>query len=295
MNWLNYHHLLYFWAVAKEGSLRRAGEKLHISQPTISAQIRQLEEVLGERLFSRSNRRLTLTDPGQLVFGYAEEIFALGQELITALGQEPSERPLRLQVGISDSVPKVIARKVLLPVFRLPRPVRLVCREGSLRDLVTQLAAHQLDVVLAHEPSTSAFRVKTLNFRLERSGVILCASARLAGKLRRTFPHSLNGAPAVLPTMEMPLRRALEKWFATLHVRPNVVAEVEDAALMNHFGAEGLGFIPVYSAVLPEVTKMYGLKKFGMVRGAEIDLYAITAERKIRHPAVEAITANGAT
>jgi LysR family transcriptional activator of nhaA len=295
MNWLNYHHLLYFWAVAKEGSLRRAGEKLHISQPTISAQIRQLEEVLGERLFSRSNRRLTLTDPGQLVFGYAEEIFALGQELITALGQEPSERPLQLQVGISDSVPKVIARKVLLPVFRLPRPVRLVCREGSLRDLVTQLAAHQLDVVLAHEPSTSAFRVKTLNYRLERSGVILCASARLATKLRRTFPHSLNGAPAVLPTMEMPLRRVLEKWFATLLVRPNVVAEVEDAALMNHFGAEGLGFIPVYSAVLPEVTKMYELKKFGVVRGAEIDLYAITAERKIRHPAVEAITANGAS
>jgi len=266
MNWLNYHHLLYFWAVAKEGSLRRAGEKLHISQPTISAQIRQLEEALGERLFSRSTRRLTLTDPGHLVFGYAEEIFALGQELITTLGQEPSERPLRLQVGISDSVPKVIARKVLLPVFRLPRPVRLVCREGDLRDLVTQLAAHQLDVVLAHEPSTSAFRLKTLNYRLEKSGVVLCASARLAAKLRRTFPLSLNGAPAVLPTMEMPLRRLLEKWFDTIHARPTVVAEVEDAALMNHFGAEGLGFISVYSAVLPEVTKMYDFRKLAWLK-----------------------------
>jgi LysR family transcriptional regulator, transcriptional activator of nhaA len=294
-NWLNYHHLLYFWTVAKEGSLRRAGEKLHISQPTISAQIRQLEEVFGERLFLRSTRRLTLTDPGQLVFGYAEEIFALGQELITALGQEPSERPLRLQVGISDSVPKVIARKVLLPVFRLPRPVRLVCREGDLRDLVTQLAAHQLDVVLAHEPSTSAFRLKTLNFRLEKSGVVLCATARLAAKLRRTFPRSLNGAPAVLPTMEMPLRRILEKWFEAIHVRPTVVAEVEDAALMNHFGAEGLGFIPVYSDALPDVTKLYDLHKLGVVKGAEIDLYAITAERKIRHPAVEAITAKGSS
>ncbi len=182
----------------------------------------------------------------------------------------------------------MIARKVLLPVFRLPRPVRLVCREGDLRDLVTQLAAHQLDVVLAHEPSTSAFRLKTLNYRLEKSGVVLCASARLAAKLRRTFPLSLNGAPAVLPTMEMPLRRLLEKWFDTIHARPTVVAEVEDAALMNHFGAEGLGFIPAYSAVLP-----YDLRKFGVVKGAEIDLYAITAERKIRHPAVEAITANG--
>src|ERR1700751_4909862 len=131
MNWLNYHHLLYFWTVAKEGSLRRAGEKLHISQPTISAQIHQLEEVLGEQLFSRSTRRLMLTDPGQLVFGYAEEIFALGQELITTLGQEPSERPLRLQGEISPPAPKVTARRVLFPVFRLPRPVRLVCREGD--------------------------------------------------------------------------------------------------------------------------------------------------------------------
>ena len=293
MSWLNYHHLLYFWAVAKEGSLRRAGERLHVSQPTISAQIRQLEEALGERLFLRSTRRLTLTDPGQLVFGYAEEIFALGQELVSTLGQEPSERPLLLQVGISDSVPKVIARKVLLPVFRLPRPVRLVCREGNLRDLVTQLAAHQLDMVLAHEPSTSAFRLKTLNYRLEKSTVVLCASARLAAKLRRKFPRSLNGAPAVLPTMEMPLRRLLEKWFEAIHARPTVVAEVEDAALMNHFGAEGLGFIPVYSGVLPEVTEMYDLRKFGTVKGAEIDLYAITAEKKIRNPAVKAITANG--
>jgi LysR family transcriptional activator of nhaA len=291
MNWLNYHHLRYFWAVAKEGSLRRAAEKLHISQPTISAQIRQLEEALGEGLFSRSARRLTLTEPGQVVFGYAEDIFELGRELITTLGQEPSERPLRLQVGISDSVPKALARKVLLPVFRLPRPVRLVCREGDLRDLVTQLAAHQLDVVLAHEPSTSVFRLKTLNFRLEKSGVVLCAPARLAAKLGRSFPQSLNGAAAVLPTMEMPLRRVLEKWFEAIHVRPTVVAEVEDAALMNHFGAEGLGFVPVYSAVLPEVKKMYDLRKFGMVKGAEIDLYAMTAERKIRHPAVEAITA----
>ncbi len=293
MNWLNYHHLLYFWAVAKEGSLRRAAEKLHVSQPTISAQIRQLEEVLGEQLFSRSARRLTLSDPGQLVYGYAEEIFALGQELVTTLGQEPSQRPLRLQVGISDSVPKVIARKVLLPVFRLPRPIRLVCREGDLRDLIPQLAAHQLDVVLAHEPSTSAFRVKTLNHRLEKSTVVLCATTRLASKLRPKFPDSLNGAPAVLPTMEMPLRRLLEKWFEAVQVRPTVVAEVEDAALMNHFGAEGLGFIPVYSAVVPEVTRTHDLRRFGLVKGVEIDLFAITAERKIRHPAVEAITANG--
>jgi LysR family transcriptional activator of nhaA len=196
-------------------------------------------------------------------------------------------------VGISDSVPKVIARKVLLPVFRLPRPIRLVCREGDLRDLIPQLAAHQLDVVLAHEPSTSAFRVKTLNHRLEKSTVVLCATTRLASKLRPKFPDSLNGAPAVLPTMEMPLRRLLEKWFEAVRVRPTVVAEVEDAALMNHFGAEGLGFIPVYSAVVPEVTRTHDLRRFGLVKGVEIDLFAITAERKIRHPAVEAITAHG--
>src|SRR5260370_35144184 len=163
---LNYHHLLYFWAVAKEGSLRLGSEVLHVSQPSISAQRKQLEESLGAPLFRRTTRRLILTDTGQKVLEYAEEIFSLGRELLTAVRQEPGERPLRLHVGVADSVPKIIVRQHLTPVFELNRLVRVICREGSLEELITQLAGHKLHVVLADEPSTRPLRVTTFNQRL---------------------------------------------------------------------------------------------------------------------------------
>src|SRR6201994_3367346 len=189
---LNYHHLLYFWVVAKEGSLRRASEILHVSQPSISAQLKQLEEALDAPLFTRTGRRLIITDTGQTVLGYAEEIFSLGRELLTAVRQEPGERPLRLHVGVADSVPKIIVRQHLTPVFELGRSVRVVCREGSLEGLITQLAAHRLDVVLADEPSTSALRVKTFNQRDSASEVVICAAPLLAKRLVKHFPRSLD-------------------------------------------------------------------------------------------------------
>src|ERR1700751_3753343 len=170
---LNYHHLLYFWAVAKEGSLRRASEVLHVSQPSISAQLKQLEESLGAPLFTRTTRRLILTDAGQKVLEYAEEIFSLGRELLTAVRQEPGERPLRLHLGVADSVPKIIVRQQLIPVFALGRSVHVIAREGSLDELITQLAGHRLDIVLADEPSTSALRVKTFNQRMSTSNVVI--------------------------------------------------------------------------------------------------------------------------
>jgi LysR family transcriptional regulator, transcriptional activator of nhaA len=200
-NALNYHHLLYFWAVAKEGSLRRASEVLHVSQPSISAQLKQLEESLGAPLFTRTTRRLILTDTGQTVLEYAEEIFSLGGELLTAVRQEPGERPLRLHVGVADSVPKIIVRQHLTPVFELNRLVRVICREGSLEELITQLAGHKLDVVLADEPSTSALRVRTFNQRLSTSDVVICAAPVLAKRLAKHFPRSLDGAPAILPAI----------------------------------------------------------------------------------------------
>ena len=204
---LNYHHLLYFWAVAKEGSLRRASEVLHVSQPSISAQLKQLEESLGAPLFTRTTRRLILTDTGQTVLQYAEEIFSLGRELLTAIRQEPGQRPLRLHLGVADSVPKVIVRQQLTPVFKLARAVRVIAREGSLEELITQLAGHKLDVVLADEPSTSALRVKTFNQRVSASDVVLCAAPLLAKRLVKDFPRSLDRAPAILPVAEMSLRR----------------------------------------------------------------------------------------
>src|SRR5215469_14010477 len=192
-NTLNYHHLLYFWAVAKEGSLRRASEVLHVSQPSISSQLKQLEESLGAPLFNRTTRSLVLTDTGQTVLEYAEEIFSLGRELLTAVQQQPGQRPLRLHIGVADSVPKIIVRQHLTPAFELGRSVRVVCREGSLEELIMQLAGHKLDVVLADEPSTSALRVRTFNQRVSTSTIVLCAAPVLARRLVKDFPDSLHG------------------------------------------------------------------------------------------------------
>jgi LysR family transcriptional activator of nhaA len=288
---LNYHHLLYFWAVAKEGSLRRAGEVLHVSQPSISAQLKQLEESLGTPLFTRTTRRLILTDTGQTVLQYAEEIFSLGRELLTAVRQEPGQRPLRLHVGVADSVPKIIVRQQLTPVFELGRSVRVIAREGSLEELITQLAGHKLDVVLADEPSTSALRVKTFNQRVSTSDVVICAALRLARSLAKDFPRSLNGAPAILPVAEMSLRRQLEHWFESRRVQPRVVAEVEDTALLTDLGAQGLGFVPVYSAVLDEIARSSRLQTIGIAKGLRMEIFAITAQRRLQHPAVVAMTA----
>jgi LysR family transcriptional regulator, transcriptional activator of nhaA len=288
---LNYHHLLYFWAVAKEGSLRRASEVLHVSQPSISAQLRQLEESLGAPLFTRTTRRLILTDTGQTVLQYAEEIFSLGRELLTAIRQEPGQRPLRLHLGVADSVPKIIVRQQLTPVFKLAQSVRVIAREGSLEELITQLAGHKLDVVLADEPSTSALRVKTFNQRVSASDVVVCAAPVLAKRLVKDFPRSLDGAPAILPVSEMSLRRQLEHWFESRRVQPRVVAEVEDTALLTDLGAQGLGFVPVYSAVLDEIARSSRLQTIGVAKGLRMEIFAITAERRLQHPGVVAMTA----
>ena len=289
-NTLNYHHLLYFWAVAKEGSLRRAGEVLHVSQPSISSQLKQLEESLGAPLFNRTTRSLVLTDTGQTVLEYAEEIFSLGRELLTAVQQQPGQRPLRLHIGVADSVPKIIVRQHLTPVFELGRSVRVVCREGSLEELIVQLAGHKLNVVLADEPSTSALRVRTFNQRVSTSTIVLCAAPVLARRLVKNFPHSLDGAPAILPVSEMVLRRQLEHWFDSHQVRPRIVAEVEDTALLTDLGAQGLGFVPIYSAVLDEIARSSRLQKVGTAKGLQMEIFAITAQRRLQHPGVVAMT-----
>ena len=287
---LNYHHLFYFWAIAKEGSLRRASEVLHVSQPSISAQLKQLEEFLEAPLFTRTTRRLVLTDTGQTVLEYAEEIFSLGRELLTAVRQVPGQRPLRLNVGVVDSLPKTIVRQQLALVFQLSRSVHVICREGSLKELITQLAGHKLDVVLADEPSTSALPVKTFNQRVGSSQVMLCAAPPLAKRLLKDFPRSLDGAPAILPATEMALRRQLEHWFEALKVRPRVIAEIEDMALLTDLGAQGLGFIPIYSAVLDEFKRSSRLHKIGIAKGLKMEIYAITAQRRLQHPGIAALT-----
>ncbi len=292
MEWLNYHHLRYFWAVAKEGSLAQAAAKLHVSPPSISEQIRELEEALGEKLFRREGRSNKLTDAGQIVFSYAEEIFALGREMLSVVKQNPGAKALRLYVGVADSFPKLVTNEILRPVFRLPQPVHAICREGKIEDLLAQLAAHRLDIVFADEPASSSLKVRTFTHLLGESGVTFCATAELARSLRRKFPRSLHDAPAFLPTENTSLRRALEQWFRQEKIRPHVLAEFEDLALMKEMATGGRAFIALPSAVAREASERYQFQTIGNAGGCVAKFYAISAERKITHPIVKLITDN---
>ena len=290
MEWLNFHHLRYFWAVAKEGSLKRAAEKLHVSQPSISSQIGELEEALGEPLFRRSGRSKVLTEAGQIALGYAEDIFALGRELVNAVKQRPTARALRLYVGVADSFPKLVTNEILKPVFALPQSVHVICREGKLEDLLGQLANHRLDIVLADEPAPSSAKLRAFNHLLGESGVAFCAAPALATRLGRGFPGCLDGAAALLPSENTALRRSLEKWFQAVGIRPRVVAEFEDAALMKVMAADGTGFIPIPMLVLEEAVARYQFRLIGTSKECRDQFFAITAERKITHPAVALLT-----
>ena len=290
MEWLNYHHLRYFWTVAKEGSLARAAAKLHVSQPSISEQIRELESAFGEKLFQREGRNNKLTDAGQVVFGYAEEIFALGREMLNAVKQRPGAKELRLYVGVADSFPKLVTNEILKPVFSMPQTAHIICREGKMEDLLAQLAAHRLDIVLADEPASSSTNFKTYNHSLGETGTTFCAEKKLAAKLKRNFPQSLNDAPALLPTENTSLRRALETWFREQKVEPRIVAEFEDLALMKAMAAEGRGFIALPSVAINDVVGHYGFQTIGRAEKCRVQFHAITAERRIAHPAVALIT-----
>ncbi len=289
MDWLNYHHLRYFWTVAKEGGLQRAADKLHVSPPSISAQIRELEEALDVKLFRRSGRRNVLTEAGQMALRHAEEIFGLGNDLVSSLKQRPTTRALKLHVGVADSLPKLVTYEILKPAFELPG-VRLVCREGKTEELLAQLGLHRLDIVLADEPASSSVPFRAFNHRLGESPVAFCAAPSLARRLRRDFPRSLDGAPALLPVENTPLRRALETWFRARRVAPRVIGEFEDLALMTVLAAEEQGFVPVPSVVLRESSERYGLREIGAAENCREEFYAITAERKISPPAVTLLT-----
>jgi LysR family transcriptional regulator, transcriptional activator of nhaA len=289
MEWLNYHHLRYFWMVGREGSLRKASEVLRVSQPSMSAQIQALERSLGEELFRRSGRSLVLTEIGCMVFGYADGIFSMGEELLSAVKGRSVNRAIKLNVGITDSVPKLVAREILKPAFFQVPPVHVVCHEGKVEDLFGQLAALRLDLVLADEPASTSLKFKTFNHLLGSSGVSFCAVRSLAKKLRNGFPGSLNGAPALLPAQNTGLRRSLEKWFQAINVHPRVVGEFEDAALMTVVANDGLGFMPMATVVEKEMSR-YKMEIIGATKKCADQFYAISSERRLKHPAVVLIT-----
>ena len=286
MDWLNYHHLRYFWIVAREGGLKQAAEKLHVSPPSISAQISELEAAFGEKLFRRAGRSNVLTEAGQIALQYAEEIFSAGAEMSNAIKNRPTSRAVRLYVGVADSMPKLLTHEILEPVFKMAQPVHVICREGKIDDLLAQLASHRLDIVLADEPAPSTTKVRTYNHPLGESGLSFCATPKLALKLRRGFPQSLHLAPMMLPVENTSQRRSVEQWFRSLSITPQVIAEFEDAALMKVVAAEGSVVIPVPTVTLKEATIRFGLKLIGSTDQCRDEFYAISAERRITHPAV---------
>lgn len=290
MDWLNYHHLLYFWTVAREGSIAKASQQLHLAQPTISGQIRMLEESLGERLFARAGRNLVLTDRGRLVFDYANEIFSLGRELMDTLRDRPTGRPLRVQVGLADAVSKLVAYRLLDPALKLEQPVHIICREGRPEDLVADLARHNLDMVLTDAPISPGLKIKAFNHLLGDSGLTVFGTAALAKAHRRTFPSSLDGAPVLLPTAATLVRRSLDQWFAQIHVRPRIVAEFDDGALAHTFGQAGVGLFVGPTVTEAEVRRQFGVSVVGRISEVRERVYAISVERRLKHPAVVAIS-----
>lgn len=287
---MNLKHLRYFWAVATHGSIARASEVLYLTPQTISGQLRELEQQLNAKLFQKSGRNLVLTDTGRLVFSYADEMFRLGDELQDVLAGRTPGAALTLTVGVAMVVPKLLAYRVLKPVLEMQDRVRLVCQEAPLVDLLAELSVHKLDLVLADSPISPALNIRAYNHLLGESGISFFATHNKARKYAARFPRSLNGAPMLMPTASSALRRMLEQWFERQEVRPAIVAEFEDRALMKAFGEADAGIFTSPTAVENDVVAKYGVRVIGRTDDIKEHFYAISAERRIKHPAVTAIT-----
>jgi LysR family transcriptional regulator, transcriptional activator of nhaA len=291
MEWLNYHHLLYFWTVVREGGMSRAAERLRLAQPTVSAQVRLLEQTLGEKLLERRGRRVVPTEVGRVVYGYADEIFSIGRELLGTLKGRPSGRAPQLTVGVANAVPKLIVHRLLRPAIDAAGPVHLVCREGNPEQLVSALATHALDVIISDAPAPPHVRVRVFNHLLGESGLSFFARGKLVPRLRRRFPKSLMELPWLLPTSNTSLRRGLDQWFEARNLHPQVLAEFEDSALMDAFAEEGGVAFPSPTAIEKQVCRHYRVQVIGRTDAVRERYYAVSAERRIKHPAVAAITA----
>lgn len=289
MEWLNYHHLYYFWTVARAGSIAKASQELRLAQPTISNQLKTLEGNLGVKLLERQGRRLVLTDVGRTVLRYADDIFRTGRELQQAVKGLPTGQRLKLVAGVADVIPKRMAALLLEPAVDAHPELTLVCREGPLPQLLAALALHELDVVLADVPASEDVKVKVYNHKLGDCGTSFFAAPQLAAQLKKGFPKSLDGAPALLPSQGTAPRRALESWFEGNGLRPIVAGEFDDSALMKAFGARGQGFFAVPRVLEGAIRDQYGVQVLGRTEDVREVYYAITVERRLRHPAVVAL------
>lgn len=290
MPWLNYQHLLYFWAVARDGSVVAAAKRLHLAHPTISAQVHRLEEVLGQKLFEKKGRNLVLTEIGRVAFRYADEIFSLGNELLDTVAGRSGERRTSVVVGCSHALTKSIVYRMLAPAWRSEEPVRIICREDSPTEaFLMQLASHGIDVVLSDAPAGPTTPVRVFSHLLGECGTAFLAAPVLAKACRKGFPRSLNGMPFLLPGASSALRRTLEQWFVSRNIRPKIVGELDDPSLAEVAAEAGLGVFAVPDVTADYVASRHKLQLAGSVESLRQRFYAISIERQIKNPAVAAI------
>jgi LysR family transcriptional activator of nhaA len=287
---LNFRHLYYFWVVAKEGGITRAAERLSLAVQTVSSQLTLLEQSLGKTLFSQQGRRLVLTEAGRVAMNYADQIFLLGIQMQEAVNEADSGR-IRLAVGISDSLPKLSAYRMLEEAMHIDKKVRLVCYEDQFEALLADLALHKLDVVLTDREVQPGSALKVFSHQLFESEMLVVGAPELAERYGQAFPGNLNGAPFLLPTRNNALRGKIDEWFVHASVKPDVVGEFEDNALLNTFGRRGHGLFFAPAALANDIREQFGALQVGAVPGVREQFYVISNERKIKHPAVEAILA----
>lgn len=290
MEGLNYQHLERFWAVVREGGVTRASEKLCVSQPTVSAQLRSLETSLGRKLFTRSGRGLVLTDFGKVVYRYADEIFGLSRDLVDAAAGRREGRSLLLRAGVAMVVPKMIVYRILAPALQLPQEVSMECLEDTPERLVAELGLQRLDLVLTDAPVGPTVGVDVYNHLLGECGVSIMAAPALARAARRGFPGSMDGAPFLLPRGNPALRRSMDRWFEAVGLRPRVVGSFEDFALLKAFAQAGVGFFPTLSPIESEVRQQYGVQVAGRLNDVRVQFYLITGGKALDHPAVVAVS-----
>jgi LysR family transcriptional activator of nhaA len=289
MEWLNYHHLLYFWTVAREHSVSKAAAALHVAQPTVSAQLRSLERSLGHKLFDRQGRHLRLTPEGAKVYRYADEIFSLGRELLQTVKGEPQHAPRRFRVGVSDALPKLTTYRLLEPALAMQPAFRLHVRIDKTERLLGELALHALDLVVADAPMMPSLKVRAFSHLLGETSVSIFGAAPLAHAARRKFPASLHGAPMLLQTTNTAVRQSLDQWFDVHRIEPTIVGEVEDMAMLQTLGEHGLGLFAAPTVVRREICRRYKVAWVGELDRVREKFYAISVERRLTHPAVRLI------
>jgi LysR family transcriptional activator of nhaA len=289
MDWINYHHLFYFWLTVKTGTVQAAADSLHLARPTVAAQIKNLEKAVGQPLFEKQGRGLVLTEFGKQIHHYADEIFAIGHELREFVKTGHGENRKRFVVGLPDVVPKHIAFELLKPALHMPDRPRTVCYEGKLNQLLSDLALHKLDVIISDAPASPTLDFKVYNHKLGECGLTMLAVPALAKKYRKEFPHSLTDAPCLLPTDHTAVRRAVDIWMDDNEIFPEIVAEFEDSALLKVFGQAGEGIFPVPTAIEELVRKQYKVQLVGHIPEVRDKFYAISAEKRVQHAATSLV------